>query len=83
MVEVINGIGLEEKEILIILEEWLRDGFEKVMKENKFDVIVIFRLGFLIVFVIGGYLGIGVFVGYDNEGVLFGICFGGLRGIEF
>lgn len=82
MAEATNGIGPEEKETLTTLEEWSRDGFEKVMKENKLDAIVTPRSGFSTVLAIGGYPGISVPAGYDNEGVPFGICFGGLRGTE-
>ena len=31
---------------------------------------------------IGGFPGISVLSGYDNEGIPFGICFGGLKGFE-
>lgn len=64
------------------MEEFFRNGFEKLMKEKELDVIVLFGLKMSNVFVIGGYLGIIVFVGYDSEGVLFGISFGGLRFLE-
>ena len=30
----------------------------------------------------GGFPGISVPAGYDNEGIPFGICFGGLKGFE-
>ena len=34
------------------------------------------------VLAIGGFPGISVPAGYDNKGIPFGICFGGLKGYE-
>jgi len=52
-----------------------RDGFEKLMRQNKLDA-------FVTPLAIGGFPGISVPAGYDEKGVPFGICFGGLRGSE-
>ncbi|XP_021773126.1 putative amidase C869.01 isoform X2 [Chenopodium quinoa] len=80
--EATNGIGPEEKRLLATLEEWSRDGFEKVMVENKLDAIITPNSSLSTVLAIGGYPGISVPAGYGDNGVPFGICFGGLKGTE-
>lgn len=80
--EATNGIGPKEKKALSEMAKWSRDGFEKVMKENKLDAIVTPNSYFSNVLAIGGFPGITVPAGYDEQGVPFGICFGGLTGTE-
>ncbi|CAO2833020.1 unnamed protein product [Amaranthus hypochondriacus] len=77
-----KGIGLQEKKSLAKLAKFSRDGFEKVMKENKLDAIITPGSSFSSVLAIGGFPGISVPAGYDEYGVPFGICFGGLKGTE-
>ncbi|KAJ4914317.1 Amidase family protein [Raphanus sativus] len=77
--EATNGMGEKEKAALQKMEELSRNGIEKLMKEMKLDAIVTLRSKMSNVLAIGGYPGINVPAGYDNEGVPFGITFGGLR----
>ncbi|KAJ1411662.1 Amidase signature domain [Sesbania bispinosa] len=77
-----NGIGDKEIAIMANLEKLSRDGFEKVMKDYNLDAIVTPGSRFYHVLAIGGYPGINVPAGYDNEGIPFGINFGGLKGTE-
>ncbi|RZC49537.1 hypothetical protein C5167_017973 [Papaver somniferum] len=76
--------GEKEKAIVEHLERLSRDGFEKLMSENKLDTIVTPGSDFAAVLAIGGYPGISVPAAYDedNDGMPVGICFGGLRGTE-
>jgi len=80
--EATNGIGPREKQALSDMAKWSRDGFEKVMTDNKLDAIVTPGHAFSQVLAIGGFPGISVPAGYDEKGVPFGICFGGLTGTE-
>ncbi|KAJ8453006.1 hypothetical protein Cgig2_014769 [Carnegiea gigantea] len=80
--EATNGIGPKEKKALSEMAKRSRDGFEKVMKENKLDAIVTPNSYFSGVLAIGGFPGINVPAGYDEQGVPFGICFGGLTVTE-
>ncbi|KAI3502336.1 hypothetical protein L1887_30370 [Cichorium endivia] len=77
-----NGIGKLEKEALKNLTKASRNGFEKLMKENKLDALVTPYSYGSSVLAIGGYPGISVPGGYDENGAPFGICFGGLKGSE-
>ncbi|KAH0939487.1 LOW QUALITY PROTEIN: hypothetical protein HID58_006948 [Brassica napus] len=77
--ETTNGMGDKEKAALLTMEEFSRNGIEKLMKENKLDAIVTYGSTLSSVLAIGGYPGITVPAGYDSEGVPFGISFGGLR----
>ncbi|KAL5856059.1 hypothetical protein ACOSQ3_005894 [Xanthoceras sorbifolium] len=77
-----DGINAEVKEALLNLVKLSRDGFEKLMREDKLDAVVTPGAYFATVLAINGYPGINVPAGYDSEGVPFGICFGGLRGTE-
>ena len=80
--EMTNGIGEEERTTMEMLAILSRDGFEKLMKENELDATVTLGPGMAPVLTIGGYPGITVRAGYDEDGMPFGICFGGLRGME-
>ncbi|XP_019074451.1 probable amidase At4g34880 [Vitis vinifera] len=77
-----NGIGDVEKKALSNLARLTRDGFEKLMIENKLDALVTPGSDVAPVLAIGGFPGISVPAGYDYKGVPFGICFGGLKGSE-
>ncbi|OMO92850.1 Amidase [Corchorus olitorius] len=79
--EATNGMGKKEKEALINLAKMSRDGFEKLMKDNKLDALLLMSSGSFIL-ARGGYPGIIVPAGYDSDGVPFGLCFGGLKGSE-
>ncbi|GLU02768.1 hypothetical protein SLE2022_200050 [Rubroshorea leprosula] len=80
--EATNGIGDIQKAALESLANLSKNGFEKLMKENKLDAMVTTIADTVPVLAIGGFPGISVSAGYDNEGVPFGICFGGLKGTE-
>ncbi|KAF2289964.1 hypothetical protein GH714_039338 [Hevea brasiliensis] len=77
-----NGIGNTERAALANLAELTRDGFQKLMWDNKLDALVTPGAGVAPVLAIGGFPGINVPAGYDYKGVPFGINFGGLKGTE-
>nr|XP_011457927.1 PREDICTED: putative amidase C869.01 isoform X2 [Fragaria vesca subsp. vesca] len=77
-----NGIGNNEKAALLNLEKLTKDGFEKLMTNNRLDALVTPGADVSPVLAIGGFPGISVPAGYDNKGVPFGITFGGLKGSE-
>ncbi|PWA93286.1 amidase family protein [Artemisia annua] len=77
-----NGIGKLEEEALMNLTNASVYGFEKLMKENKLDALVTPYSDSSTVLAIGGYPGISVPAGYDENGGPYGICFGGLKGSE-
>eukprot|EP00262_Sarcandra_glabra_P007845 TRINITY_DN2088_c0_g1_i4.p1 TRINITY_DN2088_c0_g1~~TRINITY_DN2088_c0_g1_i4.p1 ORF type:complete len:355 (+),score=54.87 TRINITY_DN2088_c0_g1_i4:339-1403(+) len=64
------------------LSKLSEEGFEKFMRDNKFDAMVAPEYHAAGVLAIGGYPGIVVPAGYNEEGVPFGIMFGGLKGSE-
>ncbi|TKY53665.1 carbon-nitrogen ligase, with glutamine as amido-N-donor [Spatholobus suberectus] len=74
-----DGIGEKEKEALAKMEKLTKHGFEKLMNYNKLDALV--TPGSLVapVLAIGGFPGINVPAGYDDERVPFGINFSGLK----
>ncbi|KAJ8765032.1 hypothetical protein K2173_010508 [Erythroxylum novogranatense] len=77
-----DGIGVKEKKAIESMKELSQDGFEKLMIENSLDAMVTPGSGAVSVLAIGGYPGITVPAGYDDNGMPFGICFGGLKGTE-
>ncbi|KAL0365635.1 UNVERIFIED_CONTAM: putative amidase [Sesamum angustifolium] len=77
-----DGLGEHEKAILEKLENLSCNGFEKLMKENELDAIVIPGSRACPLFAIGGYPAITIPAGYATDGMPFGICFGGLKGSE-
>nr|GEV51651.1 hypothetical protein [Tanacetum cinerariifolium] len=77
-----NGIGKLEEEALMNLTKAVEYGFEQLMKENKLDALVTPYSDSSTVLAIGGYPGISVPAGYDENGGPYGICFGGLKGSE-
>ncbi|XP_034682131.1 probable amidase At4g34880 isoform X2 [Vitis riparia] len=80
--EMTNGIGKQERMAMEMMANLSRDGFEKLMMENKLDATVTLGSGMATVLAIGGYPGVSVPGGYDGDGMPFGICFGGLKGME-
>ncbi|XP_065867318.1 probable amidase At4g34880 [Euphorbia lathyris] len=80
--EATNGIGILEKAAMGNLAKLSKDGFEKVMWDNKLDALVTSGAGISPVLAIGGFPGINVPAGYDYRGAPFGINFGGLKGSE-
>ncbi|KAL0536075.1 hypothetical protein IC582_025007 [Cucumis melo] len=78
-----NGLGEKEKKAIETMANLSRNGFEKLMEENELDAIVTPGSGCASVLAIGGYPGITVPAGYnEDDGMPFGICFGGLKGTE-
>ncbi|KAL3722659.1 hypothetical protein ACJRO7_034951 [Eucalyptus globulus] len=77
-----NGIGKTVKSAWRNMTRLSQDGFEKLMRQNKLDALVTPENIVSTVLAIGGFPGINVPAGYDEDGVPFGICFGGLRGSE-
>ncbi|WJZ83401.1 hypothetical protein VitviT2T_003088 [Vitis vinifera] len=80
--EMTNGIGKQERMAMEMMANLSQDGFEKLMMENKLDATVALGSGMATVLAIGGYPGVSVPAGYDGDGMPFGICFGGLKGME-
>ncbi|XP_058768675.1 probable amidase At4g34880 [Vicia villosa] len=77
--------GLETSEIieaLKVMDELSKNGFERVMKENQLDALLVIGSDVSPMLAIGGYPAITVPAGYDSQGMPFGICFGGLKGTE-
>ncbi|KAA0049735.1 putative amidase [Cucumis melo var. makuwa] len=77
-----NGIGEMEKEAISRMMNLSRNGFEELMKGNHLDAMVTIGTGIESVLAIGGYPGISVPAGYEENGEPFGILFGGLKGSE-
>lgn len=77
-----NGIGTRERAAIRRLREISTNGLEKLMKEHRLDAIVAPNSDASSVLAVGGYPGIAVPAGYDEQGVPFAICFGGLQGYE-
>ncbi|XP_071723040.1 probable amidase At4g34880 [Rutidosis leptorrhynchoides] len=77
-----NGIDRKVKAALERLNKCSRDGFEKLMRENKLDALVTPDSTASSILAIGQHPGITVPAGYNDKGVPFGICFGGLKGTE-
>ena len=66
-----EGIDSDVIGAFLNLEKLSRDGFEKLMRENKLDAVVTPSYYFTTVLAIGGYPGISVPAGYDSKGVPF------------
>ncbi|KAJ0076862.1 hypothetical protein Patl1_35678 [Pistacia atlantica] len=82
MAQATDGIDDEVTAALLKLEIFSRNGFEKLMRDNKLDALVTPGSDISTVLAIGGFPGISVPAGYDTKGEPFGICFGGLKGTE-
>ena len=76
-----RGVRKAEEAALYNLARLSKNGFVKLMIENKLDALVTVASTASPVFAIGGFPAIIVPAGYE-DGVPFGICFGGLRGYE-
>ncbi|VAH24645.1 unnamed protein product [Triticum turgidum subsp. durum] len=77
-----NGIGHVERARIRLLKELSANGLEKLMKEHQLDAIIAPEHYASNHLAIGGHPGIVVPAGYNEKGVPFGICFGGLQGYE-
>lgn len=77
-----NGIGPVERVTIRRLKKLPANGLEKLMKERQLDAIVVPNSDISSLLAIGGQPGIIVPAGYNEQGVPFGICFGGLQGHE-
>ncbi|XBI51280.1 hypothetical protein VPH35_033814 [Triticum aestivum] len=77
-----NGIGPVEGAAIGRLKELNTDGLEKLMKEHQLVAILAPNDDASSLLAIGGNPCIVVPVGYDEQGVPFGICFGGLKVYE-
>ncbi|XP_031247941.1 probable amidase At4g34880 isoform X2 [Pistacia vera] len=77
-----NGIDHKVKAALLNLTKLSRDGFVKLIKENKLDAVVTPGLYITSNLAIGGFPGITVPAGYGSKGFPFGIYFAGLKGSE-
>ncbi|KAF2322786.1 hypothetical protein GH714_030759 [Hevea brasiliensis] len=85
--ESLKGADKLLKLVVANLNKLSRNGLEELVRKHKLDALVTpydLRRSSDIstLLAIGGYPGITVPAGYDNVGVPFGICFGGLKGIE-
>ena len=77
-----NGIGAKERDAISNMAQLSSEGIETLMREKQLDAIVTPDSTVSTILAIGGYPGISVPAGYDETGVPFGICFGGLKGFE-
>ncbi|KAK7247027.1 hypothetical protein RIF29_41903 [Crotalaria pallida] len=77
-----NGIGKRENQALLNMTRYSENGFVKLMITNKLDAVVVPGWSLSSILAVGGYPGVIVPAGYDNKGMPFGICFGGLKGSE-
>uniref|UniRef100_A0A8I6XB90 Amidase domain-containing protein n=2 Tax=Hordeum vulgare subsp. vulgare TaxID=112509 RepID=A0A8I6XB90_HORVV len=77
-----TGIGPVERVAIRRLKELSANGLQKLMKERQLDAIVTPSSDASSLLATGGHPGIVVPAGYDEQGVPFGICFGGLQGYE-
>ncbi|XP_072960404.1 probable amidase At4g34880 [Typha angustifolia] len=77
-----SGIGPAERRAISKMAQLSKNGIEKVMARNNLDAIVTPGSTASSILAIGGYPGISIPAGYDQSGVPFGICFGGLKGSE-
>lgn len=80
--ESMHGNEEEIESIVEHLDKLCKEGFEKMMEENKLDAMVTPGTKAIPVMAIGGYPGITVPAGYDEQGTPFGILFSGLKGME-
>jgi len=64
------------------MNELSANGVEKLMKKHRLDAIFTPDSSIATVLAYNGLPGIEVPAGYDEKGVPFGICFGGLKGYE-
>ncbi|KAJ4785584.1 Glutamyl-tRNA(Gln) amidotransferase subunit A [Rhynchospora pubera] len=77
-----NGITSIVRNAISNMAQLSSKGIETLMREKQLDAIVTPDATVSSILGIGGYPGISVPAGYDEKGVPFGICFGGLKGYE-
>ncbi|XP_072960221.1 probable amidase At4g34880 [Typha angustifolia] len=78
-----SGIGVAERSAISRMAQLSMEGIERLMTKNKLDAIIVIPDSTATsILAIGGYPGISVPAGYDQYGVPFVICFGGLKGSE-
>jgi amidase len=77
-----TGIGPLQRAAIHRMEELSANGVEKLMKEHQLDAIFTPDSSVATVLAYNGLPGIEVPAGYDENGVPFGVTFGGLRGYE-
>ncbi|KAL9173775.1 hypothetical protein ABFS82_02G011300 [Erythranthe guttata] len=80
--EATNGIEDLEKKAISSVENLTRNGFEKLMIENKLDALMSVGPSIAPVLAIGGFPGITVPAAYNSKKIPVGISFGGLKGSE-
>ncbi|XP_042982084.1 probable amidase At4g34880 [Carya illinoinensis] len=80
--EATKGIGKAEKKALSYMERLNREGFVKLMIQNKLDALVTPTYSVCSILAIGGFPGVIVPAGFDSDGQPFGLVFGGLKGSE-
>ncbi|KAL7156464.1 hypothetical protein ABFS83_02G011200 [Erythranthe nasuta] len=80
--EATQGIGDLEKKAISSMENLTRNGFEKLMIENKLDALMSVGPSIAPVLAIGGFPGITVPAAYNSKKIPVGISFGGLKGSE-
>ncbi|PNY02044.1 amidase C869.01-like protein [Trifolium pratense] len=80
--EMTNGFGKTEIEAVKMMHQLSKNGFERLINNNQLDALLTIGSDVAPMLAIGGYPAISVPAGYDNQGMPFGICFGGLKGTE-
>jgi amidase len=76
------GIGSRERNAIRQLEELSANGVERLMRQHQLDAILTPDSSAALVLAYNGLPGIVVPAGYDEQGVPFSVCFGGLKGYE-
>uniref|UniRef100_A0A0D9W2F7 Amidase domain-containing protein n=1 Tax=Leersia perrieri TaxID=77586 RepID=A0A0D9W2F7_9ORYZ len=82
MSENTTGIGPAEKAAIRRLNELSMNGVEKLMNDHQLDAIVAPDSAAAVILAFRGLPGVVVPAGYDEQGIPFGVCFGGLQGYE-
>ncbi|MCI29069.1 amidase C869.01-like protein, partial [Trifolium medium] len=65
-----------------MMDQLSKNGFERLINKNQLDALLTIGSDVAPMLAIGGYPAISVPAGYDNQGMPFGISFGGLKGTE-
>lgn len=82
MASEMTKFGEAQIEAIKKMEQLSKEGFEKTMKKKRLDGLVTLGFRASAMLDIGGYPAITVPAGYEESGMPFGICFGGLKGSE-
>jgi amidase len=77
-----TGIGSRERNAIRQLDELSANGVERLMSQHQLDAILTPDSSAALVLSYNGLPGIVVQAGYDEQGVPFSACFGGLKGYE-